>query len=623
MDRCRIKHPKSIQQQGVALMVMMIILVMGTLAYLVGDLKNSSLKIEQGNKSAQLLSQAKDALIGNLVAAQGGQAPGSLIRPDTFASTESPSDYDGTNESGCLDATQTSSTPIAGLPLTTNVSNIRCLGRLPWKTLGLSIDAPSENDPNGFMPWYAVSANPYDPANPINSELLTNAPRPWLTVRDSKGNILSNRVLFIAFIPGPAINGQARPSSPNLAGANQYLDSITVPIGCSAPCVPGTYNNHDMDNDFIMGEERRWIPDPSDNSRQIEDPSYQFNDKLLFVTIDEVMPLLEKRVGNEIRKILNTYATAWGAYPFAAPFSDPSLSSFTGSNGNLEGLLPFDDQNYQPTWNAAPSISFSGAISGGPMNCILRNDVGGGNYSSWRCCNVDYSGSYPYSCTSNDITIPSGVTVTISGRLNGVGRGFWRPHNLENMCEARGRNTSSTSVAISTLFAPGSVSITNSLNSDGSANIVFTATGKSGDTQLERIELRDILSYNTDINTYTSSSPSCPRPVTSPTIPTWLIDNNWHQVAYYAVSPGYSPGNSSCTPLPGTPSCLTVNGDNGSNNKRTFVIMTSAALSTQSAHPIGTRSNYLEGQNGTPNDFIFENRNLSGSFNDQVITVAP
>ena len=32
-------------------------------------------------------------------------------------------------------------------------------GRLPWRTLQMSLTNPSEQDAEGKMPWYAVSAN--------------------------------------------------------------------------------------------------------------------------------------------------------------------------------------------------------------------------------------------------------------------------------------------------------------------------------------------------------------------------------------------------------------------------------------------------------------------------------
>jgi hypothetical protein len=91
---------------------------------------------------------------------------------------------------------------------------------------------------------------------------------------------------------------------------------------------------------------------------------------------------------------------------------------------------------------------------------------------------------------------------------------------------------------------------------------------------------------------------------------------------YYAISPGHAPtGGNTCNPLPGSPSCLTVNGNGGGNNKRAVVVMTSGAL-TGHSHPSGTLADYLEDENAIPN-FIYENKTRSSTFNDQVIIVAP
>lgn len=622
---------KQRKQRGAALMVMLIIMVVGSAAFLVSSLSSSALRIEQDQNSSQILARAKEEVMGKIMSATGGQIPGNLFRPDAFASTESPYNYDGAADSGCFDASKPGSTPIPGLPLISSGINMRCLGRLPWKDYGMSISSPSENDPPGIMPWYAVSANLVDPANIIfNSDLLNANPiHPWLTVRDMNGNVLSNRVAIVIIVPVSALPGQSRPTLP-LGGPNQYLDSITVPAGCTAPCIPGTYNNFDLDDDFVIGDEFRWIADPNNPAKQIKDSSYQYNDKLAYITIDELMPLIEKRVGNEIKKVLKTYYAAWGGdtgggFPFAAPFADPSTSTFTGqaSPAKYDGLLPIGN-NVMPTWAALPTISISGG--GSLPDCELKD--GAATNSRWRCGDTNAHG-FDLADPLSYVYIPAGGTITITGTLNNVGRGLWRPHNINNICEVRAKNSSGTTVLATSQFAPNSVTVINSLNSDGSANIVFQATGITGGTTLQRIEFRDILSYNSDIKTYSSSSPSCPQTSTSPIIPKWLFNdstygNNWHQVAYYAVSQGYAPGgNHTCT----TP-CLTVNGQGGGGNKQAVVVMTSGALATQPTHPTGTLADYLELENATPipplpTDYTYENKTHSSTFNDQVIIVAP
>ncbi|MEO7623075.1 MAG: hypothetical protein ABIS30_08400 [Gallionella sp.] len=583
------------KQRGAALMVMLVIMILGATVFLVNSLSRAGLRIKQNQKNSQILAQAKETVIGNLIAAQGGQTPGNLLRPDSFAGTESPYNYDGAADSGCLDASKPGSTPVPGLPLISSGTNMRCLGRLPWKDYGSSFNSISdkdyENDTSGIMPWYAVSANLVDPANVIfNSDLLKASPplHPWLTVRDMNGNVLSSRVAIVIIVPGAALPGQSRPFSPNLPGPNQYLDSIIVPVGCTPPCIAGTYSNYDLDDDFIMGDEHRWVTDPNDPTKQIEDPSYQFNDKLIYITIDELMPLIEKRVANEVKNMLKTYYTAWGAYPFAAPFADPSTSSFTGAIGKFNGLLPrASTTNSFPVWESG---SFNISATGGTVSGTMAMKTGTLPNSSWRY---------------ESMTITGTPTITITGTLDNIGFGLWPPYDpTTTQVSARVGGTYSTASSVM-----NNVSVTGVLQADGSAVVTFKGTVKPGYTP-DRIRF-------TDIRPCTYQSTYCLS--TSTTWPAWFASNNWDVVMYYAVSPGYAPGGSKTC----SPPCLVVNGNGGGNNKQAVVVMTSSALASQAAHPSGSLANYLESENATPADYIYENQTRSATFNDQVIIVAP
>lgn len=322
-------------QRGGALLIFTLVLVLAAIASLLSILQADGVKIERDNANSKILSDAKVALIGYAIGAIGtGQRPGDLIRPD-FAS-ETPANYDGLADGGCLNASVPS-----GLPLINNGSvDMRCLGRLPWKDLGLSISGSSENDPSGIMPWYAASVNlVYFPClSVLNSNtlnLVNNAgpldcsgatlPYPWLTVRDGSGNIVSNRVAAIIFVPNVARGTQVRPVAP-LGVANQYLDTLVVPAGCVAPCMPGTYSNADMDNDFIFSAEGSPIAADSN-----------FNDQLVYITIDELMATVERRVAGEVRKQINVYRDTNGFLPDAATIGYQGQSCVAGQNS---GFLP-------------------------------------------------------------------------------------------------------------------------------------------------------------------------------------------------------------------------------------------------------------------------------------------
>lgn len=321
-----------LHDKGGALLIFMVILVLAAMATMFGLLDSDQVKLERIKANATILAHAKTALIGNSIGVDNTKRPGLMIRPDV--ASESPADYDGTAESGCIDATN------VGGPLLASDIKQRCLGRLPWKDLGISIRGATEEDSSGIMPWFAVSANLIDPTclGELNPNLLklvhspttlnctgTALPYPWLTVRDGSGNIVSNRVAAIILMPNEARNGQVRTLSP-LGTASQYLDTLVVPAGCAMPCVAGSYSNSDMDNDFIFSSEGNPTALAS-----------HFNDQLVYITIDELIAAVEQRVASEVRKQLLDHRAVNGVFPDAATVGYQGQSCV---QGQAAGFLP-------------------------------------------------------------------------------------------------------------------------------------------------------------------------------------------------------------------------------------------------------------------------------------------
>lgn len=487
------------------------------------------------------------------------------------------------------------------------------IGRLPWKTLGL----PDLRDASGERLWYTLSRNVrrYDSVRPLNSDTAGTYTASTLSVTGSSSE---SNLLAIVFSPGDNVSGQRR--SDNTAACTTTGTSIKE-NRCAANYLEGS--NDDLSDDTTQNL-----------NYQNANTAALLNDRLVTITRDQLMERTEKRVGGEIGNILENYYSAWGAFPFPAAFADPSTSTFTGQVGNYEGLLPVGD-NIQPTWAGIPTVQFpSGGGSSDP--CELR--VGVVPNSRWRCENI---------------TLSAGKTIRITGTLNDVGRGLWRPHNVNNICEVRAKDSGGNNILASEELV--SVSVTGTLNPDGSATIVFQAQGKTGGSNLDRIELRDISDFTTDIRNY--STYDCNPKLnaldtdynpthSSPVIPKWLLNdanygfdgaaygNQWHKLTYYAVADEYAPGGDhSCSPTP----CLTVSGQNGGNNVKAVVVMTGRTLTGQTrtattalCPATGTNiataaciSNYLEGGNPTAGDRSFENQTRSATFNDQVIVISP
>lgn len=416
MKSCTIRKCRT--QKGGALIIMALILLLAGTTALFSVLDGNSAKIERDKNVAMVLAEAKVALIGfSIDAVNAGTRPGDLIRPDS--ASEPVADYDGTADASCLDATN-----VNGLPLVGGSSgvNMRCLGRLPWKDLGISIHSPTESDTNGSVPWYAVSANMVDPTclSILNSTILSLAnapppaaldcsgatlPYPWLTVRDSNGNVVSNRVAAIIFYPG-AVRGNQSRSGATLAVADQYLDTLVVPAGCSAPCVPGSYSNADLDNDFIMASASA----PSALTSN-------FNDQLVYITIDELMDSVVKRAAGEARSVLIGYQSLNGHYPYAAPLGS-AVNNFISSGTSAQGMLPVDGTD-TCTCSSGSSCTCGYSL----VNSVAHTRSSGSNYtvSTGLCtrsgtkCTCTGIGQCRNNSSSRTFTCVAGGTCTFIG----------------------------------------------------------------------------------------------------------------------------------------------------------------------------------------------------------------
>lgn len=165
------------------------------------------------------------------------------------------------------------------------------IGRLPWLTLKLG----DLRDGNGDRLWYARSPGFY--SSPINSDTPAQ-----LTIDGASA-------VAIVFSAGTPMSGQSRPvptpSSPPVV--TQYLD----------------LSNNLGGNAFVS-----------------TGPASTFNDKLLFVSHDELFSIVEKRVAGEVTQCLNEYASNTnnsGRYPWAVPLTD---FTYKDSSGQLFGRIP-------------------------------------------------------------------------------------------------------------------------------------------------------------------------------------------------------------------------------------------------------------------------------------------
>lgn len=298
-------------------MLVLAVVVMGAALIIVKTLNAATWRADRLRVTNASFAQAKEALIARAVA--DDNRPGSLPCPDT--------DDDGVAEL------------FAGNQCPSYI------GRLPWRTL----DVPDLRDAEGERLWYVLSRTHRDhaAAEPINSntvgELAVNGANP------------ATQVLAVLIAPGrPVIRAgapamQVRDCPVNCNLAINYLD------------VSGAIDN------------AAWVPAGGVVNFVSAPESDSFNDRLLAIHSDDIMPLVEKRAGREISLALKARYEGWqavtgkGFYPWAAPFNDPANPGL-GVNGTMHGHFP---QTATPlVWTfASTTLGSCSGVGTTTLNC--------------------------------------------------------------------------------------------------------------------------------------------------------------------------------------------------------------------------------------------------------------
>jgi hypothetical protein len=285
----------------------------------------------------------------------------------------------------------------------------RCFGRVPWLALGLDLGPVDSVDREGEIPWLIVSPNlvttkacmPNLTPLVIGSAVANTCPGvpsqlpfPWITVVDERGNVLSNRVAFALIMPGAPTGGVARSAT---AGPGAWLDALTVLPGCAAPCNPGTYDNSAY-------QQANGTPTTLVTSNLSHDglahlpwlarPRASFNNRLLWVTVDELFRYLETRARQQLQGALASFRSAHaGVYPYAAQLGDtaaacasgvrfghpPIADGSCGTGASLGALLPawWTDAGWQAYFLYAASPGCVAANPGcGPPGLTLNGAAG-------------------------------------------------------------------------------------------------------------------------------------------------------------------------------------------------------------------------------------------------------
>ena len=330
------------RQRGAALMVMLVIMIMGSAAFLVSSLSRSALQIERDQKTADALAQAKEALIGYATTyrethLQSGNmiyVPGHLPCPDLGTGTEG-------NEAA----------PCSG-------KDISAIGRLPWKTLGL----PPLKDSSGECLWYAVSGSFKANTKP---DLLNWDSIGQLDIFDVDGTTKiagstpENRAVAVIFSPGTALASQSRTLSAGTTEcggnytASNYLETsnsinnsaVSAVANAITPFIAGKISDTFNDRLLLITPDEIFAKHIEKRS---DFPGTYFNDPMALGNPTNTFGLLQK-----LAQCIVNYGQNNGAgltdkrLPWAAPLNitDFANATFDDSVGTLAGRPPFRAQD--------------------------------------------------------------------------------------------------------------------------------------------------------------------------------------------------------------------------------------------------------------------------------------
>ena len=494
-------HSTLNKQRGAALILLAFIIGLSVTALMIKSFNVASIQAERNEDTMQALMRAKDAIIGWAVSYD--TAPGQLPWPDR-RETANPN-YDG--HSDCS---------TSNFNLINSQGEPNFLGQIPF----LETTAPCNDYPgigNLFQDssssnlWYAVSRNlvrnysaSEDPI--INPGIIENPTYPWMIVRDAAGAIISSRVAVVIIAPGPPIGNQNRSGAAPLPV--NFLDQVTIN--------GSTYSNFDYDadsEDFIMGDTTTGA----------------FNDKLVYITIDELMAGLEKRAANTAKAALIEYAaTNGGNFPYAAPLG--ITRGYSCADSTNAGLLPLDDNG---------TCSYSFAVSAGTGAPSWWP-----NWLPWNPNNGFFSGVNEYSvssiCSFDDVERVV-FTRTSGGDYNTPGSQNCAANGMSCTCTGAGSCSGANAPTFTCDAAGNCNSATHQRNMNSRVEFeggyFSTASGVCSPAapECETGKGYPVECAGANVNASGSMSRSCSEPALTG-LPTWFKSNRWQDYFFYRTS---------------------------------------------------------------------------------------
>jgi hypothetical protein len=653
------------RQRGVVLLLIVLTLLAVAGVALMGAVAEGQRQRSVGSVT-ELAATAdlKQAIYGYILSAPIGSIytrPGALPMPDTLANGA----YDGLHEAQCL-----SSTGGGTGSATVNSTEQRCLGRWPWRTIPIDLTAAARdtsgnlvsNDPTGAVPWIAISANlSYLDGclQKLNSDVLnrtftsfscasaTALPQPWLTVVGADGQTLTNRAAVVIITPGAVLtredgHAQTRASTAAPGNPRDYLDRVALPLGCTTGCT-GTFDNAGLSNTFVQLAPDTRYPANAPNTQL--SGLVPFNDVVSYITIEELMPYIERRVLVEMKAALRTFqtTTALSSYPWPATYATPSNdSAFISNPGTIVGMFPFFpvSPGTAPTGYPTTLTWSASALQTSPSTLRVCRQVRTG---PTRWANIAQG-------VTGDASARTGTITTATARWRGAATVYFTgTGNSSSFSRTFTLSTSQTNcnngIAAGTTNS-GTYTVTRtvsfSITGDPACNSAPTLTYANGSmSQYHRYTwacnrlTSPIVAFPMQINDSVASPvaasasynvyPGNTASVTlsnmryQPLMAAWYYDNDWYKTSFYAIGNSSAPASTTnCS----SATTLTVGTTTGIN----AVVLQAGKSLTNATRPSLPVSDYLEGANATAaSNCVFDaiNKPTTTNFNDQTVVVAP
>ena len=644
------------RQRGAVLLAALAVTLLAGAGLLLARLESAAApRAREAASTARALAGARQALIGwsvgaGLAGSGVEHVPGVLPFPDRNTDAGG---YDG--RADCV---------------TSGLSDRHLIGRLAWagdtspcppRALGVGL-----RDGSGEPLWYAVSRNlvshrggsASDP--PINPGLLDGSPvYPWLRLIDAGGAVVNGsdgeplEIAAVIIAPGRPLAGQNRNGvAPD---AVHYLDRATVngvtydnadSDGCrDAVTGAGTYT----DCPGLTGEEFILYPD----SRETGIGTDSFNDRIAYVTAEELLRAAEARALGAMAVVLERYRTRHGAYPWMAPYTgdpgtDPTSTvayhgSADGAGNTRRGLLPVHaaagqpyDTRYTLSWTidsgaviATTETSFIGSTPA-PSDAELYALASAMPQTTSAPATCAWNGDDGVHCAGEPYRHAPGVRFTWNGSIR-----------QEREVEVEHDETtwsypaaSGSAGADPTASSPRTRTVTVRTNLPAS----FKVSVRGRDYEhacpdpacaTTGMSVERTLTVDTGTRaTFTFAGLEYDLSVARDGVPPWFVNNGWHRYLYAAVS---SEETGAGGPPPGGcigsgSDCLAVNTSGGTRTDvPAFLIGAGPALPGQTRAGCGTAclGEYFEPPDNAAGGDSATRAALAADFNDQVRVVGP